>query len=107
MNMAETIKMYRSKTKLSQLELGKALGVTAQAVSKWECGTSEPNSETILKMCEMFGITPDEMLGFESGKQPPSPAAIDDAISDMLKGLSPAQIQRVRDFVAGLRASTP
>lgn len=46
MNMAETIKMYRSKAKMSQQELGKALSVTAQAVSKWECGTSEPNSET-------------------------------------------------------------
>lgn len=107
MNMAETIKMYRSKAKMSQQELGKALGVTAQAVSKWECGTSEPNSETILRMCQMFGITPDEMLGYEVEKQQPSAATIDNAIADMMKGLSPAQIQRVRDFVAGLRASTP
>ena len=46
-----------------QSDLGEALGVSAQAVSKWELGKAEPNIACILKMCELFGVTADQILG--------------------------------------------
>lgn len=63
MDMASKIRMYRERNRMYQSELGKALGVTAQAVSKWELGRAEPDAASIIKMCELFGITADDLLG--------------------------------------------
>lgn len=105
MNIADSIRVYRTLNGMTQQELGKRLGITAQAVSKYECGLSEPDSSGILKMCEMFGVTADELLGRDSGEAQDHPT-IDSTIVQMLVTLSPDQIQRVRDFVAGLKAAT-
>ena len=102
MNISDTIRIYRTKARMSQAELGKALGVTAQAVSKWECGYSEPDAESMMTLCALFGITADELIG-RDGKEP-TPVTDQDLVT-MLKTLRPDQIQRVRDFVAGLKAS--
>ena len=40
MTMAENIKTYRNKRGLNQYEFAEKLGISPQAVSKWECGVS-------------------------------------------------------------------
>lgn len=54
---------FRKSKNLTQAELGQKLNVTSQAVSKWENGLSEPDFDTTKKMCELFGVTIDELLG--------------------------------------------
>ena len=61
--MPNRIREYRERANLYQSDLGKALGVTAQAISKWELGKAEPDIPSILKMCDMFSVTADELLG--------------------------------------------
>ena len=63
MSLAENIRFHRERVGMYQSELGKALGVSAQAISKWELGKAEPDQESILKMCELFGISADQLLG--------------------------------------------
>ena len=41
MTMAENIKTYRNKRGINQYEFAEKLGISPQAVSKWECGLSE------------------------------------------------------------------
>ena len=53
----------RAANKMTQAQLGSMLNVTSQAVSKWENGLSEPDIESIKKMCEIFHITFDEFFG--------------------------------------------
>ena len=53
----------RTERKMTQAELGAMLNVTSQAVSKWENGLSEPDMESIRKLCEIFEITFDEFFG--------------------------------------------
>ena len=53
----------RTARKMTQAELGAMLNVTSQAVSKWENGLSEPDMESIRKLCEIFEITFDEFFG--------------------------------------------
>ena len=53
----------RTSRKMTQAELGAMLNVTSQAVSKWENGLSEPDMESIRKLCEIFEITFDEFFG--------------------------------------------
>jgi DNA-binding XRE family transcriptional regulator len=47
---------------LTQAELGAKLNVTAQAISKWENGQSEPDIESMRKLCDIFSITMDELI---------------------------------------------
>ncbi|MGN0817796.1 MAG: helix-turn-helix domain-containing protein [Candidatus Coproplasma sp.] len=59
----EKIAFLRKQKGLTQAQLGEKLNVTAQAVSKWETGLSEPDFQTAQRICDLFGITVDELLG--------------------------------------------
>ena len=65
----------RTARKMTQAELGAMLNVTSQAVSKWENGLSEPDMESIRKLCEIFDITFDEFFGADpkSEEEKPEP----------------------------------
>lgn len=53
---SEQLKIARKQKSLSQAALGKLLGVQAQTIGRWETGKSEPNLETINKLCEILNI---------------------------------------------------
>ena len=59
---AEKLAELRGARSLTQSELGAALGVSGQTVSKWENGASEPDIRMLLKLAEFFGITTDALL---------------------------------------------
>ena len=52
----------RDEKGLTQSELGKMLGVTNKAVSKWENGSAKPNTSLIPKLAEIFEITVEELF---------------------------------------------
>lgn len=62
-NIAVNITEYRKKLGLTQKDLGDMLNVSPQAVSKWENGQAEPDTATIKRLCQIFKITTDELLG--------------------------------------------
>lgn len=62
--MGERIKELRRNAGMTQEELGNKIGVTAQAVSKWECG-SVPDTELIPKIADCFGVAIDVLFGRE------------------------------------------
>lgn len=62
--MGERIKELRKNAGMTQEELGAKVGVTAQAVSKWECG-SVPDTELIPKIADCFGVAIDALFGRE------------------------------------------
>ena len=66
MNLAEKINELRKKNNLTQEMLADTLGVTAQAVSKWERGVANPDLYLIPTLAEVFGVTADELLGISS-----------------------------------------
>ena len=61
-NISNNIKKYRKELCLSQEALAERLGVTSQAVSKWECMLSIPDIDSIIALSELFGITIDKLL---------------------------------------------
>lgn len=65
MALKDTIKQYRVASGMSQADLGKALGISAQAVSKWENGKAEPDTTSIIRMCSLFDTTPDKLYGYD------------------------------------------
>ena len=52
----EKLKAARKQKGLSQAALGKLLGVQAQTIGRWETGKSEPNLETVNKLCEILDV---------------------------------------------------
>ena len=81
MKMSDNIRHYRDKAGMLQSELGKKLGVSAQAVSKWELGKAEPDRDCIAKMCSLFGISANELMGIETEGSSPMIEGIDEAIA--------------------------
>lgn len=61
--LGKRIMQNRKRLGLTQDQLADKLGVTAQAVSKWENDQSCPDISTLPKLAEIFGITVDELLG--------------------------------------------
>ncbi len=62
MEFSEKIRFLRKKYKLSQAELGKKVGVSNRAVSKWENGESLPSTDTLLSIATVFGVNLDFFL---------------------------------------------
>ena len=63
--LGKRIVTNRKRMGLTQDQLAEQLGVTAQAVSKWENDQSCPDITMLPKLAEIFGITTDELLGRE------------------------------------------
>lgn len=62
MNMADRIQFLRKTKGISQEELADNIGVSRQAVSKWESEQSTPDLERIIIMSNFFGVTTDYIL---------------------------------------------
>ena len=76
MTFAEIIVKYRRELGLTQEGLAQRLGVTNQAVSKWESGQSCPDIALLPQLADLFGITIDELFGREAPKGEPAPAEL-------------------------------
>ena len=63
MNLGEKINKLRKKNNMTQEALADAIGVSAQAVSKWERGVTNPDLYLIPALAEIFEVSADELLG--------------------------------------------
>lgn len=61
-HFGKRISVLRRKAGLSQTELAEKLGVTPQAVSKWECGNAVPDVDILLELSHLYKVTINEML---------------------------------------------
>ena len=55
----------RKEANLTQLQLAEKLGLTDRAISKWETGRAIPDASVMLKLCEILGITVNDLLSGE------------------------------------------
>lgn len=67
---AERLKEARRAKKYSQAELSHRLGVTQQAVGKWETGRSTPDPQTVAQLAEILDTTADALLGLRENSVP-------------------------------------
>ncbi len=61
MTLGQRISAYRKTLGISQEELGARLGVSRQAVSKWETGAAAPDMENLLALAREFGVSVAEL----------------------------------------------
>ena len=62
MTLGQRIQALRKEKGLSQEALGEALGVSRQAVSKWEQGRAAPSTANLLALAKLYGACAEELL---------------------------------------------
>ena len=81
MTLGEKISKLRTTNKMSQGDLAEKLNVSRQSISKWETNASVPELDKLIQLCDLFGISLDELVrsdNLEAGDEreedvPPSP----------------------------------
>lgn len=68
MSIGQKLSDLRKKRGLSQEEVADILGVTRQTISKWETDQAKPDFDKIIPICELYGLSADELLGKEGNK---------------------------------------
>ena len=61
-SLGQTLREHRTACKMTQEFVAEHLGVSRQAVSKWENGTSDPSTSNLLAPAKLFGISAEELL---------------------------------------------
>ncbi len=67
--IGKKIKILRITKDLSQIQLASMLGVKSYTVSDIERGRSEPDIDTIKKLCVIFDVTSDELLEIDTNER--------------------------------------
>ena len=60
--LGEAIKEHRTRCKMTQEFVAETLGVSRQAVSKWETGTADPSTSNLIALAKLYGISAEELL---------------------------------------------
>lgn len=61
-SLGEVLKQHREECKMTQEFVAEAIGVSRQAVSKWENGTSDPSTSNLIALANLFQISVQELL---------------------------------------------
>lgn len=61
-SLAETLRENRVRCKMTQEFVAEAIGVSRQAVSKWENGTTDPSTSNLLELAKLYGVQAEELL---------------------------------------------
>lgn len=60
--LGEILKKHRVECKMTQEFVAEALGVSRQAVSKWESGSSDPSTTNLIAIAQLFGVDAEDLL---------------------------------------------
>lgn len=93
MTLADKIMQLRKKNGWSQEELAEKLGVSRQAVSKWEGAQATPDLSKLLSMSQLFGVTTDYLLKDEMEEEEYAP-------EDAAPALRRVTLKEAGDFLA-------
>ena len=69
MTLGERIYHYRTAQSLSQTDLAEQLDVSRQSVSKWETDASVPDLDKLVKLCDLFEVSMDELVRGVAAKE--------------------------------------
>ena len=96
--LSERLKLLRKRKDLTQEQLAEYMGVSPQAVSRWETGATSPDISALPMLADLFDITVDELLGVnEAEKQREIRAVLDEAEARINRNITEEPIVRLRE----------
>lgn len=106
------IRQCRVEAGFSQKYVAISLGVSPPTVCDWETGKKNPNHKNIDKLADLLNVSVDYLIGRTDirnadikEKHAANGSELDEKLISLLCDLSPSEVQRVQDFVAGLKAT--
>ena len=60
--LGEVLRAYRTENKMTQEFVAESLGVSRQAVSKWESGSSDPSTTNLSALAKLYKIEPEDLI---------------------------------------------
>lgn len=67
--LGEQLRAERTCCKMTQEFVAETLGVSRQAVSKWENGTADPSTANLLALAKLYGVSAEDLLRSAAGKE--------------------------------------
>lgn len=61
-SLGEVLKAHRQRCRMTQEFVAESIGVSRQAVSKWENGSSDPSTSNVFALAKLYGVAPEELL---------------------------------------------
>ena len=61
-SLGEVLRSHRERCKMTQELVAEKIGVSRQAVSKWEQGKTEPSTTNLVKLARLYGVDPTDLL---------------------------------------------
>lgn len=87
--LADRLVELRKENKLSQEALAEKLGLSRQAISKWERAEASPDTDNLIALADLYGLTLDQLLGNDEVKTEPQPQHAKKSLSaKQIKGKS-------------------
>ncbi len=75
LEMANRLTSLRKAKGLSQEELADKLGISRQAISKWERAEASPDTDNLITLSKLYGVTLDELIGVSPVREPDQASA--------------------------------
>lgn len=102
-----SLKSLRAEHGYTQEVVAKHLNISRAAYTNIENGKRQMDSDTIIQLADFYGISTDEILDRAEIKNQPTVKddELKEALVSFLVDLTPSELQRVRDFVAGIKAN--
>lgn len=66
-SLGDALKQHRIRCKMTQEFVAETLGVSRQSVSKWENGSSDPNTSNLIALAKLYKVSPEELLECATG----------------------------------------
>ena len=107
MTTGQTIRLYRKEKGLTQSELAELIGVSMQAVSKWETDAGMPDISQIVPLAKVMNVSTDKLLGLVSDVGENELVALRESIGHHPVHFSAAEARRVYDLAAPVFAKHP
>lgn len=61
-SLGEVLRKYRTERNMTQEFVAESIGVSRQAVSKWEKGVSDPSTSNLLALAKLYSVSAEELL---------------------------------------------
>lgn len=104
LNIGMNIKRLRQAKGMTQEQLAELLTISTAAVSKWEARNTYPDITMLFPLAEIFGVTVDELLGYDEAK---AKADIDKILARYQQLYVEGRFDEGRELIAGARKKYP
>lgn len=94
------IRELREEFQMTQKELAEKLSSAQRNVSNWENGVNEPDLDTVVKLCEIFHVSLEELFGLETDEL--TLPAVDRKLLSKIGKLTPSQSAALYTFLETL-----